>query len=270
MPPVNSKSVRKMDQDQESQSKKRKAVSQSSNSGKYKQNRKNFITEANVHLYKIDCPVSSVYDIHHIKLTGTACKYRHNWYSWPAKIYPNFTIISDSICKQVNETNHILVQSVPGAEIQDIFWCIRFGEIKVKNFRIIVLHIGTNNLLKDTHSKILYYMERLILYVQSFCPKVKVAISSIIQRPRDFGWREKKRRLINVQLERLAGFNKCYFLKSWRPFKKREVTQNIKKYFAADGLHLKPAGSELLKKYFVGSIIRLDGSKEPPEYNLFK
>jgi hypothetical protein len=78
-------------------------------------------------------------------------------YLWPAKLSNNFSLISDSLCKFVNNCNQLYVQAYPGAIVSSLIRDIESGLVRVKGFKIIILHVGTNNLEHTAVENILSY-----------------------------------------------------------------------------------------------------------------
>ena len=108
------------------------------------------------------CHISPDYDWKHIKLSGYYCTLKHRSYQWPAKINNNDTLISDSICKYSRTLHDTFVQAYPVANIKSIIFKIRIGKVKVNDYKIIILHLGTNDLHSRNPYAILNDMRTLL------------------------------------------------------------------------------------------------------------
>ena len=95
-------------------------------------------------------------------------------------VQDNFSLISDSLCKLVNWTNQIYIQAYPGLTIEDLHWKIGLNSVNL-NFKITVLHVGTNDLESHSADKIIADLENL-LNVISAKSKGRIAVSAIIPR----------------------------------------------------------------------------------------
>ena len=203
--------------------------------------------------FRTICPVSAVYNQKHIDRVGYNCPYKHVSYHWPATVSANFTLISDSICKFVKQTNQTFVQAFPGATTGGLIWKIGLGRVLLSSFRIIVLHIGTND-LGSSVQKILSDMNQLILTIRK-TTSATIAISAIIPRPVDEKLKGAKRIQVNKELQKLCRSNEnCKFLHTYRPFERSN-----KNLFACDGLHLNLQGVSVIKRFIISNIITLQG-----------
>ena len=200
------------------------------------------------------CPVT-VYDVKHIEQVGYKCPYKHKVYNWPAEVQDNFSLISDSLCKLVNWTNQIYIQAYPGLTIAGLRWKIGLNSINLK-FKILVLHVGTNDLESHSADKIIADYENLIKVI-SAKSKGRIAVSAIIPRPKDERLRGEKRKLINRELFKLCQRYNCSFLKTYHAFERNGKIQLS--LFAKDGLHLSHQGVIAIKAFIVSSVIRIQG-----------
>ena len=196
------------------------------------------------------CPFSKTYDIKHIELYGYSCPYKHLSYDWPAAAYCKATLISDSICKFIRHCRNIAVQAFPGATCAKILSKLRFGRIAIEFAKVIIIHIGTNDLESSKPHEIIDAVLKIKRHIQSRNPAAKIVYSSIIQRPKDNPHLDFVRKYINNQLKFFAKTENFYFVKSYRSLK--DTT-----YFAKDGLHLNRKGTLALRSYFEKTVSRL-------------
>ena len=85
------------------------------------------------------CTKSKVYDADHIKAVGYNCAYR------PAKIVHNHCITGDSIVNVLKTTNQANIISYPGITIDKLYWKIKLGKVQLNQYKVIVIHVGTND-----------------------------------------------------------------------------------------------------------------------------
>ena len=198
------------------------------------------------------CPIRKVYDKVHIRLTGYRCRYRHLAYYWPCK-WPNykFTLISDSICKNVKYTKSLFIQAFPGATIERLTWMMRMNLVYFKNYRVVVLHVGTNNVNRDSVDLIIEKMKKLVVATQRINPKAKIFISGIIPRYKDDEIHRLKVLDINKYLVEMCKDMNCRFLRTYRPFLCKGACRQ--ELYAKDGLHLNYKGTQELKGFFEGN-----------------
>ena len=212
---------------------------------------------------QINCPVSCFYDRTHIERFGYRCPYKHKAYFWPGEISNEFTIISESICKFIYHTNKTLVQAYPGLTLEDLLAKLFKEEIKVTDFKIVIVHVGTNNLVQTSLERFMQLVENITSYIITKNPGVSLAWSGIIPRPCDIRRHlllegdvslEDKRWRFNKELKSFGKTHNILILYSWRAFIDKKSKQVKEELFALDGLHLSRKGTLALKKYFVGSI----------------
>ena len=198
------------------------------------------------------CTKREVFDEEHRNKFGYRCLYRHSKYIWPGKFEDKFILISDSICKYVHDLDETRVEAYPGATISDIEELIIQNKINI-NYRIIILHLGSNFLCKYTVEEIRTRLEQLIVAVEDRNPAALIVLSGIIPKlterhgPPAPG---KKRRAVNKQYEIVAKKNGLKFLHTWRVFIDRKSHELLPTLYARDCLHVNWSGAEKLSKFF--------------------
>lgn len=208
------------------------------------------------------CPFSRVYDAAHIKQYGYGCHYRHSAYRWPPVMRNRFTLVSDSICKYVKKTRETFVQAEPGTTISGLYWKIKMHTIKVTHFEMVLLHVGTNDLEKETSSIISDY-KNLIRAVRRNNSTCLIVVSAVLPRPKDSESMDSKRTSVNASLRMLCREMDCQFIRTWRPFVDPSTKQVKRELYARDGLHLSAAGTDTLARFLDGSVLRLKGNLKP-------
>lgn len=135
-------------------------------------------------------------------------------------------------------------------------WKLKLNKIKVSEFKIVILHVGTNDLKKCPD--ISKPMDAIITLITSRNKGALIVISAILPRPKDTAIEDGNRKTANAKLKDLAKTRGCEFLHTWRPFTTKAGAPKEELY-AQDGLHLNHKGTKALKNYFDGTVIRLKG-----------
>lgn len=158
----------------------------------------------------------------------------------------------------------VALQAFPGDTIARMANRIDCDVAKLDGFDYVLIHVGTNDVELnhkrcrselEAYDCILSDFGNLIGIIRKKKPKIKIIISSILPRPKDYNQTDIFTRKINSYL--LNNMSKTYnfrFIKSYRPFVycgyvRREL------YAKNDGgLHLNTLGSERLRYYFLRTI----------------
>ena len=175
------------------------------------------------------------------------------------------TVIGDSIIRDLPRPTPTLrrfsVQCVPGARAPTIEYGIRTGrgkpttkgrQLRVKGYRHIIIHCGTNQLwTADPPSvlagRLVRDMQDLLRTIRIWNPSAKIAISAVLPRPRDERHSTDRIKEANRALKSFAANNRLLFIRSFRKFM---CGQQIRKEFFTDGLHLNHKGKLALMKSF--------------------
>ena len=204
------------------------------------------------------CSRSKTYDTNHIKAVGLDCPYRHSEYYWPARITSNHCIIGDSIIKFLKITNQADVISYPGITIDRLYWKIKLGKINLNQYKVIVIHVGTNDVEGNHVNVIIEKYLRLLEIVRYRNNSAVIGVSSILPKPCVTQTENERIVLINRDLKRLSVANNFCFIPSYRPFVSKQKQFNID-LFARDKLHLSFKGSVTLRNNLVGNIKSIQG-----------
>ena len=207
---------------------------------------------------------NKIYDFHHIQEVGTDCHFKHTEYHWPAKISSDHCIIGDSIVKFIKITNHADVKAFPGITIERLYWKVRLNKVDLKQYKIILVHVGTNDIITNSVKGIINSYCKLIEAVKIKNPKAQIGVSSILPRPCDGSETNQVVEVVNREIKSICCHLGAYFVPSYRPFVKCYKAGSCD-LFAKDRLHLNFKGSVTLRKNLVGNIISLQGlRKEQP------
>ena len=159
-------------------------------------------------------------------------------------------IIGDSIINNLPKpVTGATVKCYRGGSIEDISKHIGHRDLLVSGYDHVILHVGTNNtwgnverrsLAADMTSK----MHILVGLIRLFNPTCKIAISSLLPRPRDAQKSDQLFQFLNDHLSTISGTR---FINSYRRFQYGGKTLNDMFY---DGLHLKYQSKQLLSDCF--------------------
>ena len=202
------------------------------------------------------CRLSNNYNIQHIRQVGLNCPFKHKTYHWPAKICSNHCILGDSIVKFLKITNQADVISFPGINVDRLTWKIKLNKIILSNYKIIIIHVGTNDIECRSVDEFICYYSLLLKTIKCKNANAIIGISSILPKPCVSDIENTKINSINRNLKKLCGKDKIHFIPSYRPFAKVLKSGSLD-LFAVDKLHLSHRGSQVLKQNLIGNIISL-------------
>ena len=204
------------------------------------------------------CKYSKIYDAKHIQAVGLHCPYKHKAYYWPARIQSNHFILGDSIIKFLKITNQADVVSYPGITIDRLCWKIKLNKFSVSKYKLIVLHVGTNDVEDLSIEVFINKYKTLLSAVQLSNNRAIVGCSSILPRPCSSKEVNDKIILANQEIKHLCKQSPTYFIPSYGPFvnKAKEINTDL---YAIDQLHLGFKGSLALKKNLIGNITAIQG-----------
>ena len=202
-------------------------------------------------------------------------------------VLPHSLILSDSITKGIRLKKTVVVTR-PGATPKKILEYITRFPVTILNYKVIVLHIGTNwlsqkaewslylRLVNNVISSDCYREElaklnpppangpaivfrdtfvEIINFIMVANPQAKILLSALLPRK----WDHDRRHLIRISynniLKKMADGTKIFFIETYRPF--FDSQGNLKNsLFAYDGLHLSYAGSTVLRTFLCDKIDR--------------
>ena len=178
------------------------------------------------------------------------------------RINPKITIISDSICGRISIPG-VDFQVIGGLNIDRCYEYIERGErLKVLGYDIIVLHIGTVELRKESAENFVARLQELIKLIRSVNTECHIGLSSIIPRPIDFHSGssgrviEANRKEFNLEIQRVALWERCNYLRSYKPFLNKDdqsyPDESLFRKIWLDGVHTNWYGSRKLESYQSG------------------
>jgi lysophospholipase L1-like esterase len=139
-------------------------------------------------------------------------------YRWKGEDRIVATILADSICKWLRGIRHTDTQSLPGINLQKAILRVKDRTLDVSSYKIIIVHISTNDIHSSSPLQITEKMEELTDLIREINPSAKIAISGMLPRPIDdpSPWVEANRRKTNISLRKSARKRGMYFVESWR------------------------------------------------------
>jgi hypothetical protein len=173
------------------------------------------------------------------------------------------TLIGDSMLQMIKEFLYTSVQSLPGLYAKDLVGVMRRGDIKVSNFRAIIILIGTNDLHKVTHQELASYFNDIVDYIRSVNPLARIAISCILPRPCDYKFptKVKKRVSANNAISHVCRRINVQYIKSEICLFDQGPDKLL---YMPDKIHLTMKGVKILKMYLEGRFGSLLGL--PPQW----
>ena len=157
--------------------------------------------------------------------------------------------MGDSIIRGVNGIPDTFVDCRPGKVIKDITKIITAPDYDIKQFDVVLVHVGTNDLKQSTGPEMLEAFEQLASAFHGIHSWGWLLLSSILPRPRDEKYTRQKVHFVNNELFRKYKESEVTVLKTYSPFTKKGWAD--KQLFKRDGLHpAVPDGVRVLKSFF--------------------
>ena len=201
------------------------------------------------------CRQAEVYDEKHRRETDSRCPYRHRAYDWPGVMRNQNLLISDSICKYVSAMHDTRVYAVPGANIDTFINMINSQKLDISTYRIILVHLGTNDTSLATPYRVARNMSALIDVILQWNPWARIAISGILVRYVLTTKEEELRRSTNDEIGYMCRSRFINQMKTWDCVLDKGIP--IRGDYAYEGIHLSRRGADKIKHYMEGTIIQL-------------
>ncbi len=170
-------------------------------------------------------------------------------------------MISDSICRAINDSTHIFFQSVPGATVDKIRQYVDMQMVEVRHHQVIIIHVGTNNIERSPEGEVCQQFVKLLQAIRRQNATALLAVSSILPRPKDWNAYGEKVQRLNKLLEKMQAQHHFTFLKTYRAHWDQMKKMPRRDHFARDGLHLSARGVAALKSSLEGAVKRLSGNR---------
>ena len=132
-------------------------------------------------------------------------------------------IVSDSIAKYVEDIRQTEVISFPGINVNQLAYKIGKGHL-VLDKKVVILHVGTNNIEKMETGAILSAFNNLISSIRRKSDPMTV-IFSILPSPKDHSSHGDRVKHVNKGLVQLRKDRNVRLLQSYRPFLKILLTK---------------------------------------------
>ena len=213
-------------------------------------------------LHRTPCPIHPIYNLHHIQTVGMDCPYKHQQYHWPSVSgTANNALIGDSLIKYIKDLDDTEVHAYPGTKLEWITQKIQNGNIKLHGYKIIVFHLGCNNLRHQETNKIVELFEELLLLSKTRNDSAAIVLSLIIPWNNETPDQKHKRETLNTQLRKLVlklgkGF---YYFQSWKAMYDKITKELVQSFYTDDNVHLKRGGVRALRDSIDGNIKILKG-----------
>lgn len=169
--------------------------------------------------------------------------------------YP-ILFIGDSIIKRLNYIYNVRTVSFRGASIEELTQLISGSHVPfLQHKSVVIIHAGTNNIIKDSIGTILSKLDKLLQVFASKICNPHLVLSLCIQRPIDFNVTGPKVFALNKALQAREipwGMNT---IPTYTVFQKNNMVQFH--MFNSDGLHPRPYGDMRLRKLFLNEVDKL-------------
>lgn len=168
--------------------------------------------------------------------------------------------MGDSIVKDLNRIEGVILKAFPGATIGKLSILISNGNINLQDFDYIIIHVGTNNIGKrDQFDNIISDYANLVAIIRRQKPTIRIIISSILPRPVDHNITDMMIKKVNSYLKTVMSRDMNFkFICSYKAVSKFGT---FRRYFFAKldkGLHLNTEGSNRLRYFFLRVISTVD------------
>lgn len=150
------------------------------------------------------------------------------------------------------------MQAFPGSTIASLTQKIRFHKASIKPFSHVIIHVGTNDISRYSVKEFTAAYTNLVSVIRFQSETIHITLSAILPRPVDyFKYGEKIIEVNNRIKSFLVPLLGIHFVHSYKPFVFNRLP--IREFFAINdgGLHLNFAGSDKLRKFFVGVVRHL-------------
>ena len=212
------------------------------------------------------CPVSKVYNLQHYAKYERDCPYRHVLFDWRAIIEGKATLIADSLCKWLKDTNYIDIQAQPGLRLESALQHINKGYIQVQDYEFVLLAVGSNNIDSCNIQDIRYHLHQLVHQIRMMSPYVTIGLCSILPRPKDDAITETYCKQVNRMFKVYCRYNGIIsYLPTWTCMVDNNDTPIKGLYNPDDLLHLNDNGVAALKSYLEGAFSTMVDDKANTE-----
>jgi lysophospholipase L1-like esterase len=161
-------------------------------------------------------------------------------------------LLADSIPKHVGPLAGVKLYVLRGAYIEDFTAGITSGEIAVKDYDAVLVHVGTNNIARDNSAQLLLgEMGNLLGAIRWERADIHIVVSGVVPRLVDQAVTEQTVKSVNKLLSKVTRERNVIFIRSFSPFCCARESTGLKTWlFGRDGLHLSDKGSRVLHHLF--------------------
>ena len=167
--------------------------------------------------------------------------------------YTKVLLFGDSIIKYVKKLNNTQVVAFRGIHIEEL--AVRVLQDKIPHLpgkRLIVTHVGTNNVTNDSPDEMVNKTKFLIDAIRQKNSEALIVLSLIIPRPIDYSERAERVKQYNHKIIKMAAHLGVNHIPTYRKFMYAKSPKMD--LYAVDDLHLKDTGTLVLQQYFEDSL----------------
>jgi hypothetical protein len=144
-----------------------------------------------------------------------------------------------------------------GINIGQLYNVLRNNKNMLKQFRIFLLHVGTNNVQNSDLYDIISKFRDVIELIQSVSTNNYILVSSILPRVCDWNTSIIKVVQINIELQKMCEYYDIEFVYTFSSFI-RGIHPKKELFAKLDGgLHLNNRGTSVLRARFINCIVKL-------------
>lgn len=166
-------------------------------------------------------------------------------------------LIGDSIIKKVTGISNTQVLGFRGMKIEELTGLFAANQIpNMATKSLIITHIGTNNINRDSDSDLIERMKTLIGTIKFRYPQAEIVISHVIPRPVDYAVTADKVKRFNEAIEAKKATWNIKTIQTYRAMQ-HDRTPIWSYYQEDDRLHPNPLGDGALREYLCNKIGRI-------------
>ena len=155
----------------------------------------------------------------------------------------------------MSDIKNARIQAFPGATIGHLTYLVDSNQASVRDFSHVIFHVGTNDVESRSVGEIYSSLMNLVAVTRKKNNRIKILLSSILPRPKDFSILGIKVTEINSHLRMyLCPKYRVQFIASYKPFVFKGKPRRELFAIHDKGLHLNLEGTNKLRIFF-GQVI---------------
>jgi len=140
---------------------------------------------------------------------------------------------------------HAYNYGIGGDKTQNVLYRIENGELDGLNAKVVVLMIGSNNLILDSNEDIAHGVNEILNQIFIKINSTKIILLGVLPRDGPFGSEAKQ---LNILIEQFGDNNRVFWLDMWSEYTNADGSQKIELY-GPDKVHLNLAGYTVWYNY---------------------